>query len=240
MSRILYIFPHPDDESFGPAAAIHSQIVKGNEVYLLTLTKGGATKQRHKLGLSVEEMGEVRYREMREVEKTLGLSGMKVLNFPDSGLKEMDVRILEQAVQKHIEDIKPSIVVTYPVHGISGFHDHLVTHAVVKRAYLELSDYGVDYLKRLAFYTLPDSEDPVLTQGNLPRFKLTEEALIDCVFDLQDEDIRVMKDALNCYATYREVIEQIDPVKQIGDKAYFEIFGEDFSPVLDDLTARLP
>ncbi|MBD3182822.1 PIG-L family deacetylase, partial [Candidatus Poribacteria bacterium] len=77
MSKILYIFPHPDDESFGPAAAIHSQIKRGNQISLLTLTKGGATKQRHKLGLSVEEMGEVRYREMLDVKKTLKLSDME-------------------------------------------------------------------------------------------------------------------------------------------------------------------
>jgi len=67
--RILYIFPHPDDESFGPAAVIHSQIKNGHEVYLLTLTKGGATQQRHNLGLTVAEIGEVRYREMLAVEK---------------------------------------------------------------------------------------------------------------------------------------------------------------------------
>ena len=52
----MYIFPHPDDESFGPAAAIHQQIQEGNEVVLLTFTKGGATKIRHQLGLSVQEM----------------------------------------------------------------------------------------------------------------------------------------------------------------------------------------
>ncbi len=57
--RILYIFPHPDDESFGPANAMSKQVREGNEVYLLTLTKGGATKQRHKYGYSIKEMGEV-------------------------------------------------------------------------------------------------------------------------------------------------------------------------------------
>ena len=237
--RILYIFPHPDDESFGPAAAMHSQIEKGHDVYLLTLTRGGATRQRHKLGLTVAEMGEVRYREMQEVEKVLGLSGMEVLDFSDSGLKEMDTRILEQAVQKHIEEIRPDIVVSYPVHGVSGFHDHLVTHAVVKRVYMELEDSGADFLRRLAFFTLPDSDEPTWTSGDMPRFKMTEEALIDCVIHLQAEDIDAMRDALSCYATYRKVIEESGVIEKIGDKAYFEIFGENFAPVLDDLTAQL-
>ena len=85
--KLLYIFPHPDDESFGPAAVIHSQILNGHEVYLLTLTKGGATKQRFKLGLTVGEMGEIRYREMLAVEQSLGLDGMVVLDYPDGGLE---------------------------------------------------------------------------------------------------------------------------------------------------------
>ena len=55
--KILYIFPHPDDESFGVAHAMSKQRRQGHEVYLLTLTKGGATRQRFKYGYSVAEMG---------------------------------------------------------------------------------------------------------------------------------------------------------------------------------------
>ncbi len=237
--KILYIFPHPDDESFGPAAVIHSQIENGHDVYLLTLTKGGATQQRHKLGLSVAEMGEVRYQEMLEVEKVLGLKEMEVLDFPDSGLKEIDPRTIEQAVKKHIEKIKPSIVVSYPAHGISGFHDHIVAHAVIKRVYLEMRSSGADYLRRLAFVTLPDSGDPTWTAGGMPRLKLTEKELIDCIITLRDTDIEAMRNSLNCYATYKETIEKSGVVEKIGNKMYFEIFDENFSPVLGDLTERL-
>ena len=62
--KVLYVLAHPDDESFVPAAAISKQRRQGHEVYLLTLTRGGATRQRFKYGYSVAEMGEVRYREM--------------------------------------------------------------------------------------------------------------------------------------------------------------------------------
>ena len=58
--RILYVFAHPDDESFGPARAISKQRRQGHEVYLLTLTRGGATRLRHKFGYSVDEMGEAK------------------------------------------------------------------------------------------------------------------------------------------------------------------------------------
>jgi len=237
--RLLYIFPHPDDESFGPAAAVHSQLRDGHEAYLLTLTKGGATQERHKLGLTVDEMGEVRYREMLEVEKALGLTGMTVLDFPDGGLKEIDPRELEHAVRRHIEEIKPNIVVSYPVHGVTGFHDHVVIHAVVKRVYLEMTDAGADFLRRLAFVTLPDSGEPTWGPDGTARLKRTEGALIDCVIPHRGEDIEAMKKALRCYATYRETIEKSQVIETIGDRLYFEIFGEDFTPPLTDLTEEL-
>ncbi|MFC1651040.1 PIG-L deacetylase family protein [Candidatus Latescibacterota bacterium] len=237
--KILYIFPHPDDESFGPAAAIHSQIENGHSVYLLTLTKGGATKQRHKLGLTVEEMGEIRYLEMLEVQKVLGLSGMTVLDFPDSGLKEIDPRNIENAVRKHVEELRPDIIVSYPVHGISGFHDHIITHSAVKRVFHELRDSGAEYPRRLAFFTLPDSGEPAWTSSGLPRMKLTEEELIDCIIPLSDADILAMKNALSCYPTYKETIEKSGVIETIGTKIYFEIYGEEFSPPLEDLTAKM-
>ena len=239
-ARYLYIFPHPDDESFGPAAAIHGQLEKGHEVFLLTLTRGGATKQRHKLGLSVEEMGEVRYKEMVEVEKRLGLTGMTVLDFPDSGLKEMNPREIEKAVREHVEKIKPQIVVSYPVHGISGFHDHIVAHSAVKRLYLDPKADGADWLERLAFITLPDSGLPTWGEDGAPRMKLTGESLIDAVIHLSPEDIEAMKRSLAAYTTYQETIEKSGVVEKIGDRLYFEIFGEDHDPVLTDLAGAIP
>lgn len=94
--KLLYIFPHPDDESFGPAGAIHQQIKEGNEVLLLTLTKGGATKVRHRLGLTVEQMGEVREKELLNVKETLGISKMTVLDYEDGGLAKLNPLVLEK------------------------------------------------------------------------------------------------------------------------------------------------
>jgi len=237
--KILYIFPHPDDESFGPVGAMHDHIQDGHEVYLLTLTKGGATKIRFKLGLNIEEMGEVRYLEMRAVEAVLKLTGMTVWDFIDSGLKEMDPRILEAAIQRHIQEIKPDIVVSYPVHGISGFHDHLITHAVVKRAYLEMKDNGADYLRRLAFFTVREIEKSWI-QANGFRLKNSEDAVIDCIMNLEEEHIDMMRNCLNCYVTYQSVIKETDIIRRLGTKLYFEFFNEDFKPPIKKITNHLP
>jgi LmbE family N-acetylglucosaminyl deacetylase len=229
--RVLYIFAHPDDESFGPAPAMVRQRAQGHEVHLVSLTRGGATKVRHDLGLSVEEMGELRVREMEEMAKVLDLTSLTVLDLPDSGLKEMDPREIEVAVTRQLDELRPPLVVSYAAYGVSGFDDHLVTHAVVKRVYCELRESPDSYLRRLAFYTLSEvdeSDRPVNLRPSRP-----EE--IDCAMPLTDEDRQAQVEALGCYKSYQKVIESIDPAALCGDHQYFEVFQEDHKPPLADL-----
>ena len=229
--RILYVFAHPDDESFGPARAISKQRRQGHEVYLLTLTRGGATRLRHKFGYSVDEMGEVRYKEMLDVAKTLDLTEMTVLDLPDSGLKEMDPREIEAVVAEHIEAIQPQVVVTYAVHGISGFFDHLVNHAVVKRVFVELRE-RVSYLKRLAFFTLTEEEAAEFDFFHLTGSKPQD---IDAVLTVDEVDVETNHRALDCYVTYKETIEQSGIKRLITPQIAFEIYQEAHDPPLESL-----
>lgn len=237
---ILYIFPHPDDESFGPAAAIDAQLKQGHKVYLYTLTRGGASRQRFVYNYSVEEMGNVRYKEMLDVERTLGLTGMRVDDFPDSGLKHMDPRVLEHSIEQHIGNVRPDIVVTYPVHGVSGFHDHLIVHGIVKRVYLDMKDKGASYLRRLAFFTLPDSGRPAYSPEHFWRLKQSIPEEIGCIVQVTEENMGALKAALDCYTTYQETIRMANIPEKLNGCVHFELFGETFSPPLSHLTDELP
>lgn len=234
--KILYVFPHPDDESFGPAPAIAAQRRQGDEVYLLTLTRGEATKQRFRLGISKKEMGEIRYNEMQCVKNVLDLSGMRVLDLPDSGLKEMDPADIEEVIANTIDKIKPEVLVTYAVHGVSGFEDHLVTHAAVKSVYCDMTKRkGKDYPKRLALYTHFSEED------NDGKFNLKSSKIedIDCWVEANDDDYQKFLDALDCYETYQPVIEASNVKEIVGNRVPFEIFQEDFDPPLEKITDEL-
>lgn len=234
--RILYVFPHPDDESFGPALAIARQRREGHEVFLLTLTRGGATRQRHRLGLSVEEMGRVRVVEMQEVEKVLDLTGMTVLDLPDSGLAEEDPRTIEKAVAAHIREVLPDVVVTYPVHGISGFPDHLVTHAVVKRVFCALREGDPESAPaRLAFFTLEPTDEP----DRWKELQTSPPEAIDVAEEVSDADVERARRALDCYETYREIIEKADPLGRTGTTVFFELFQESHDPRLRSVTEGL-
>jgi N-acetylglucosamine malate deacetylase 2 len=230
--RVLYIYPHPDDESFGTAHVMHKQIREGHEVHLLTLTKGGATKMRFKYDMSIEQMGEIRYKEMLCVEKVLGLTGMKVLDLPDSGLKEMNPVEIEEVIKNFIIRLNPDVIVTYAVHGISGFHDHLVTHAVVKRVFSELKK-GQTGPYRLAMLTL--TEEDARKYSVMFNLNGSKEEEIDCIVTVDDEDIDKAHKALDCYETFKETIVKSKIKDHILKNCYFEFYQEDFSPPVDDM-----
>jgi N-acetylglucosamine malate deacetylase 2 len=233
--RILYIFPHPDDESFGPSRAMAAQRRQGHEVYLLTLTRGEATKVRHTFGWTLEQMGEARYRELLEVKRTLDLTDLRVLNLPDGRLKELDPWIVEQLIRDELLRVEPHVVVTFPVHGISGFHDHIVTHFAVTRVYLELHGPDHPWLQRLGFFTI------VSAPSEFPwHLNVTASEEIDCSFTVTDADMERFHRALDCYVTYAEVIARTRIHEFFDAEVHFELFREDHKPPLTDLCEALP
>lgn len=238
--KLLYIFPHPDDESFGPAGAIYQQIRSGHEVHLLTLTRGGATKMRFRYNLSEEQMGEVRLKEMQKVQQVLELSGMTVWNLPDGELAHMEPISLEDKIKDHIQALQPDIVVTYAVHGVSGHPDHLTTHAVVKRVYCDLKRNNKTSPSRLALFTLPreDKENQDEKGGN---FQVTrsKEKYIDCVIKLTEEDRIRFLESLDAYETFKEVVEETRVKEVIQYDICFEIFNENHKPPLKNLEEKL-
>lgn len=236
--KILYIFPHPDDESFGPAGAIHQQIQEGHEVSLLTLTKGGATKVRHQLGLSIEEMGIIREKEMHKVQQSLGIANMKILDYEDGSLAFINPILLEQEVTKWLMLYQPDVVVTYPVHGGSGHHDHIAIHHVVKRLFYK-KHKELHFWKRLALFTVVDTEKPMFFEGGIPRVTWTKQKDVGVAVHLTPEDIQAMKDALLCYDTYQEMVKTTNVIERIGDKTYFELVNENHSTTLSSVTELL-
>lgn len=236
MASILYVFPHPDDECFGPAPALARQRRAGHDVHLLTLTRGEATAQRERLGFSKAEMAEARYAEMKDVAEALDLTSLTVREYTDGELAEYNPLTLEDEVATHIHETQPDVVVTYPVHGISGHPDHLVTHAVVKRVACALRADGAAHPQRLAFFTLPPASDDEDRPSHLQH---SPTALIDCVEDVSDADIATAREALYCYETYRPIIEEHQPLRSVGSRIRFEIFGEAHAPPLSSLTEDL-
>lgn len=236
MATLLYIFPHPDDESFGPGPAIARHRRDGHAVHLLTLTQGEATSQRDRLGYSKEKMGTVRVAEMEDVANVLDLSSLTVLDLPDGQLADLDPRVLEQIVAAAIRQHAPDVVVTYPVHGISGHPDHLVTHAAVKRVVCQMRADQDPHPARLAFFTLgPPADDP----DRPDHLQHSAPSAIDCIVPVDERTLANGHAALDCYQTYQSVVEAHQPLRSVASGIAFEIFGETHEPPLTDLVDTL-
>ncbi|MCK4765045.1 MAG: UPF0175 family protein [Candidatus Aminicenantes bacterium] len=92
-------------------------------------------------------------------------------------------RRIEAVIQKEITRLCPHIVVTYAVHGISGFHDHLVSHAVVKRAFVEIENQVAD----LRLLALKLYEKGILGMGKAR--ELIGVGKLDFLYILKEEGI---------------------------------------------------
>lgn len=237
MATFLYVFPHPDDECFGPVPGIARQRREGHDVHLLTLTRGEATSQRERLGYSKAKMADVRTQEMHDVADVLDLTSLTVLEYPDGQLAELNPLVLEAEVSDRIHATEPDVVITYPVHGISGHPDHLVTHALVKRVACALRRDGAATPRRLAFYTLPPPPDDADRPSHL---RHSPPALIDCEYPVRKIDVETGREALYRYETYRPVIEEHRPLASVGDHLSYEIYGETHDPPLSSLLEDLP
>jgi LmbE family N-acetylglucosaminyl deacetylase len=192
--KIMYIFPHPDDESFGPAGAINKQIEEGNEVILLTLTKGGV-----------------------------------------GGLAKVNPILLEKELTKWIEKYNPTIVITYPVHGGSGHHDHIALHHSIKHLFYHKPN-ALSSWKRLAYFTVIDTGLPMFLEGGIPRVTQTKQEDVAVTVQLSESNITAMKKALLCYDTYQEMVKTTNVIDRIGSYTHFELENEKHSKVLSSIT----
>jgi hypothetical protein len=106
---------------------------------------------------------------------------------------------------------------------------------VVKRVYVELRE-RVDYLKRLAFYTITEEEAAGFEWVHLTGSKPEE---IDVVAPLEEEDLEAMRRALDCYVTYAATVEESGIKRNIPREALFEIYQEAHDPPLKSVVDGL-
>jgi hypothetical protein len=95
----------------------------------------------------------------------------------------------------------------------------------------------VDYLKRLAFWTIRAEEAAKASE----LFHLTGSKAedIDLVMTVDEADVDRQQQALDCYVTYRETIEKAGARRNIPPEAVFELYQEAHNPPLTSLLEGL-
>ncbi len=148
---LLAAFAHPDDEAFGPGGTLALYVLRGYMVHLICATRGEAGS----LAWGTEpvaDLGTLRESELRCAVKALGLHGLHLLGYRDSGMPgspDQDhpaafIRApFEEVVGRLvmlIRELRPDVVLTFDPYGGYGHPDHIYMHQVVREAFERAGD----------------------------------------------------------------------------------------------------
>ncbi|GAK08670.1 bacillithiol biosynthesis deacetylase BshB2 [Geomicrobium sp. JCM 19038] len=136
--HVLVIFPHPDDEAYGVSGTISGQIAKGTPVTYACLTLGEMGRNVGNPPIATREsLRDIRKRELFEAAESMGLDDLRMLGYRDKTLEFLDDGVLKQVVLNLIDELNPSVVISfYPEHGVHPDHD--ATSAAVRDALAEI------------------------------------------------------------------------------------------------------
>jgi len=122
--KLLAIFAHPDDESFGPGGTLTLAAANGFEVGLITLTQGEAGSLGISKKLSPKELAKRRTHELQCATKILGINYLHMHQFPDKQLTNISQETGIKIISKELQWFSPDIIITFHKNGISGHPDH--------------------------------------------------------------------------------------------------------------------
>nr|WP_245755185.1 mycothiol conjugate amidase Mca [Actinopolyspora alba] len=147
----MTVHAHPDDESSKGAASTARYVAEGHDVMVVTCTGGEAgsilNPAMDKPGV-VENMPEIRRREMAEAAEILGVHH-RWMGFVDSGLPEGDpppplpdgcfanqpLEAPTEELVRIVREFRPHVLVTYDENGGYPHPDHVKCHEVSMAAF---------------------------------------------------------------------------------------------------------
>ncbi|WNF38152.1 bacillithiol biosynthesis deacetylase BshB2 [Bacillaceae bacterium IKA-2] len=123
--HVLVVFPHPDDESFGPAGTIANFTKSGIPVTYACLTLGEMGRNMGNPPFANREsLPQLRKQELIDACEILGIKDLRMLGFRDKTIEFEDEIEVIAAIKKIIVEVQPSLIIThYPGHGVHPDHD---------------------------------------------------------------------------------------------------------------------
>ncbi|MBR8658591.1 MULTISPECIES: PIG-L deacetylase family protein [Brevibacillus] len=137
--HILFVFAHPDDETFTSGVTICKYAQQPDTtISLVCATRGEAGKAGDPPLCTQAELPSFRERELREAATILGIDNLLFLDYTDKRLSSVPEDELISRIQAVIASCQPQVVVTFAPHGISGHPDHQAISAATTQAVKQL------------------------------------------------------------------------------------------------------
>jgi N-acetylglucosamine malate deacetylase 2 len=125
VATVLFVYAHPDDESFGIAGTAMKLRDEGHATALLTLTRGDAGLWFGKQpgAWSSEELARERSNEWRAATDLIGFTHRRLLEWPDGGLATSPVDRVTADVVAFVRELHPDVICTFGPEGAGSEHD---------------------------------------------------------------------------------------------------------------------
>src|SRR6185437_3475934 len=168
--RILTVYPHPDDESFGPAAILAKYARRGAVIHGIFATRGERGEPIEGLDLTPVELGIQRESDLRDATAAIGYTGIEVLGYDDGTLEDVPEGQLQAWVLGAIHRYRPDVIITFGAGGITRHPDHQIISRATTAAFrhalaegLRLMELYYDALRpqraqQLEIADLPDGQ----------------------------------------------------------------------------------
>ena len=126
--RLMTIFAHPDDESFGCAGTLARATRLGRPVAVVCATRGEEGQIADPALATPDNLGVVREQELRTAMAAVGVRDVTFLDYIDGHLAEA---VHDEALSKVVAQIRrfrPDVVLTFDPKGGYGHVDHMAIH----------------------------------------------------------------------------------------------------------------
>jgi LmbE family N-acetylglucosaminyl deacetylase len=137
---LLFIFAHPDDESFSGVGTAMECAARGARTALVTATRGERGKAGDPPVCTPDELPAVREQELRQAVQIAGLDELHILDYRDRGLPDAPPDEIRRTLVGHIRRVRPSIVFTFDPNGFNVHPDHVAISRFVSDAIAAAGD----------------------------------------------------------------------------------------------------
>ena len=134
---VLAVIPHPDDESYAMAGALHAAAQAGARVHVLCATRGERGDDFSAPPGSPVRPADLAARRSRELAAScaaLGVSPPRFLDLPDGGLTDLPAGRLEATLVDVLREVAPRVVLGLGPDGAYAHADHLALSDALRAA----------------------------------------------------------------------------------------------------------
>lgn len=128
LGRIMGIWAHPDDEVWASAGFMYYASENGQEIAIITATRGEAGDTADEAKWPKAELARIRTQEHQNSLSLLGVKDITWLDYPDGQLDKADREEVVARLLDEVNTFKPDTILTFECEGMTGHSDHKTIH----------------------------------------------------------------------------------------------------------------